>query len=98
MNSTVEKKVRLLRCLPKFELANYYGITTKTLWATILTEELLEEWGYDQADIKPLRVYPPNLSRRIYEHYQITDLDADFSEEIRASLAEKCVCSVRSGA
>jgi hypothetical protein len=29
------------------------------------------------------------LSRRIYEHYQITDLDADFSEEIRSSLREK---------
>jgi hypothetical protein len=89
MNTSDRKQARLPRCLPKFELANYFGITTKTLWATILTEELLDSWELDQHDIKPLRVFGPRLSRRIYEHYQITDLDADFSEEIRSSLREK---------
>jgi hypothetical protein len=89
MNTSEHKPARLPRCLHKFELANYFGITTKTLWATILTEELLDSWGLDQQEIKPKRVFGPSLSRRIYEHYHITDLDADFSEEVRSSLREK---------
>ena len=89
MNTSENKPARLPRCLPKFELTNYFGIPTKTLWATILTDELLDFWGLDQQEAKPLRVFGPPLSRRIYEHYQITDLDSDFSEEIRSSLREK---------
>lgn len=89
MNTLAKKPARLPRCLHKFELANYFGITTKTLWATILTDELLDSWGLDQQEVKPKRVFGPSLSRRIYEHYHITDLDADFSEEIRSSLREK---------
>jgi hypothetical protein len=93
MNTSEHKPARLPRCLPKFELANYFGITTKTLWANILTDDLLDGWGYSQDDIKPLRVFNPRLSRLICEHFRITDLDADFSEEIRASLGKKCPCS-----
>jgi len=97
MKSPSDKPARLPRCLPKFELARYFSVTTKTLWATILTEPLLDSWGFDQDEVKRLRNFPPLLSRRIYEHYFITDLDADFSSEIKLVLAKKCVCSASSG-
>lgn len=97
MISPNDKRARLPRCLPKFELADYFSVTTKSLWATILPEPLLYSWGYDQDDVKRLRNFPPNLSRRIYEHYKITDLDADFSAEIRSALAQKSASPASSG-
>lgn len=89
--SEINPRPFLPRCLEKHQLVTYLSITTKVLWSSVLTDELLESWGYDWDEIKALRIYDPLLTRRICLHYRITDLNADFSQEIKEALRSQAV-------
>jgi hypothetical protein len=71
------RAARLPRLVTKYDLITYFGVTYKVLWSRILTDDLLEGWGYPYSDLKRSRTLPPGLTARIYAHFNITDLDAD---------------------
>lgn len=78
MNTSVRvsvSKVRLPKCVTKYDLIMYFECTYRYLWRNIITEDLLEEWGYSYDDIKRMRKLPPTITARIYEHFQIKSLD-----------------------
>lgn len=76
--STSSPGPRRPRCLTKFDLITYFGVSYRTLWRTVITDDLLEGWGFTyKEDIKPSRTLGPILSEHIYGHFGITDLDAD---------------------
>lgn len=84
-------KVRLPRCVDKYDLATYFDCSYDYLWKTIITDDLLEEWGFSyETHVKPLRTLPPLLTRQIYLYYRITDLDKPFFLEIQEELS--CTC------
>lgn len=62
------------RCVSKKELIAYWGVKYRYMWANILTDDLLGKWGYDYERIKRLNVLPPDLTAKIYEHFEIYDL------------------------
>lgn len=88
MNETVNQERRLPRCVHKYDLKEYFGCTYKYLWSSLITEDLLEEWGIDLDKFKRIRRIDPETTRKIYHHFRITDLDADYSEEINKSISD----------
>lgn len=79
MSSSPEapRPVRRPRCVTKYDLITYFGVTYKVLWSRILTDDLLEGWGFPYLGLKRSRTLPPGLTARIYQHFKITDLDAE---------------------
>lgn len=73
----------LPRCVRKKELIGYFGVPYATLWSTILTDDLLEEWGYSYERVKPMRTLDPNLTRIIYDHFKIKNLHQSLLEELK---------------
>jgi hypothetical protein len=90
MSSTVSAP-RIPRCVTKYDLITFFECNYRYLWRRILTDDLLETWGYTYADIKNTKKLPPDLTRSIYDHYGITDLDAKLSDEIREKEEEEKV-------
>lgn len=80
-------KPHLPRTVEKRDLKDYFGCSYAYLWEVIITDDLLYRWGYNQDQIKPLRRLPPDLTRLIYVHFKITDLNADFVAEIVQEIA-----------
>lgn len=83
MSSTPQapQTVRLPRCVTKYDLITYFGVTYKVLWSRILTDDLLEGWGFPYSGLKQTRTLPPVLTDLIYRHFKISDLDADNTPE-----------------
>lgn len=79
---------RLPRCVTKYDLITFFECNYRYLWRRILPDELLEGWGYSYARIKSTRTLPPDLTRAIYAHYGITDLDGKLSEEIQEKVEQ----------
>jgi len=73
-------------CVLKEELARYFCVQPDWMWANVLTDELLDSWGYDLADVKRKHRLPFFLTRRIYLHFGITDLHEDYSLRISKEL------------
>jgi hypothetical protein len=71
------RAARLPRLVTKYDLITYFGVSYKVLWSRILTDDLLEGWGFPYSGLKRSRSLPPGLTTRIYRHFNITDLDAD---------------------
>jgi len=81
--STSKHRVRLPKCVTKYDLVTYFGVSYRVLWSRILPDDLLEGWGYDyQRDLKGSRTFDPILTRLIYAKYDITDLDADQAPQV----------------
>lgn len=81
---TVEhRKFYLPRCVSKKDLKNYFGVGYKKLWNSILTEDLLNEWGYSYPEIKKVRVLIPDLTLKIYIHFGITNLLRPVLEDLK---------------
>lgn len=74
----------LPRCVTKKELKNYFGVSYKEMWNKIITEDLLNEWGYEIDDIKPMRLLTPEITKKIYIHFEIKDLNMDMYQELYA--------------
>ena len=72
----------LPRCVAKKELKNYFDVSYDELWRKILTVDLLEKWGFEVDEIKKLRLLPPKLTKSIYLHYEIKDLNMTMHEEL----------------
>lgn len=84
-----KKSVFLPRCVTKLQLVNYFGCSYAYLWANVITEDLLEEWGCVDEDLdrfKSAKVIGPKLTRKIYVHFRITDLHSDYSQEISSEI------------
>jgi hypothetical protein len=76
--STSSPGPRRPRCLTKFDLVTYFQVSYRVLWRRIITDDLLEGWGFTYAKhVKPSKTLGPILSDLIYYHFNITDLDAD---------------------
>lgn len=82
--TSVTKEPRLPRCVTKFDLITYFNCNYRYLWRRIITVELLEEWGIDIPALKRARTLDPFLTKRLYEHFKITDLDKRPQDEIEA--------------
>ncbi|MEM6397774.1 MAG: hypothetical protein AAF741_15605 [Bacteroidota bacterium] len=80
------ERAYLPRCVGKDELRRYFGVPYKYLWSSLITDDLIEEWGGDIDQIKKQKRLTPQITRRIYLHFGITDLKADYSSEIAAEL------------
>ena len=78
---------RLPRCVTKYELSQDFDCNYEFLWREILTEDLLTEWGYGLDYVKQRKRFGPLLTRQIYLHFRITDLNRSLAEEITAELA-----------
>ncbi|MEM9525807.1 MAG: hypothetical protein AAGA31_04310 [Bacteroidota bacterium] len=85
--SSISDTPRLPRCVSKYELITYFDCSYKFLWRRILTPDLLEEFGVNYAQIRYARTLPFQLTRRIYDHFGITDLNRSLAEEIREEIA-----------
>lgn len=81
--NTIQKEAYLPLCVRKKELRNYFGETYEFLWANIITEELLEEWGSSYEAIRYVRAFTPELTQKIYVHFEITDLNEPNSARIQ---------------
>jgi hypothetical protein len=61
---------------------------SKELYKHLLTEELLESWGFDIDQVKACgSKFSAKLTKRIYLHWNITDLDATIHQEVVAELS-----------
>lgn len=81
----MNKKTRepyLPRCVSKKELAIYFGVSHKWLWANLITEDLINDWGFEIEEVKPRRIFPPDLTLKIYRHFDILDLNLSLYEEL----------------
>lgn len=85
-------KPRLPRCVAKSELKHYFDCSFYVLWKYVIPRETLVGWGVNLSDFQKWRVLPPDVTRKIYEMYGISDLDAHLSDEI-ASKASKAAKS-----
>lgn len=83
------KKPNLPRCVHKYQLRDYFNCTYDFLWSNIITDDLLLSWNVKLDDIRQCRQFGPDLTRRIYIHFKITDLDADLSAEVRRAIEGK---------
>ena len=75
MNDT--KKGYLPKMISKKELAAYCGYeTTKALYTSVLTQELVKEAGYTLEEIRSrsCKRLPLDLTRLIYQKYKIESL------------------------
>lgn len=93
MSQELSQGVYLPRCVAKFELIAYFGCDYKFLWSRLIPDELLHQWGYDSDQVKKCRRLDTDLTRLIYLHHRITDLNSDYSEEIAALLEENTIRS-----
>lgn len=82
----MDRKARLPRVVSKYDLTQYFGCSFEYLWKEIITDELLESWGYDYDKVKPRKLLGPDLTFKIYLHFRITDLDRSMSEEVIEAL------------
>jgi hypothetical protein len=85
---TADPAPNLPRCVHKYQLRDYFGCSYRHLWRFIITEDLFLSWGYDPDKLKRRRIFSPELTRLIYTHFQITDLDASLSKEITRKISE----------
>ncbi|MTB53902.1 hypothetical protein [Lewinella sp. W8] len=88
LSQPAEKAPNLPRCVRKYQLRDYFGCSYRHLWRFIITEDLFLSWGYDPDKLKRRRIFSPELTKLIYTHFQIRDLDADLSEEITGAMQE----------
>jgi len=72
----------LPRTVTKSELAQYWGVSLKKVWSDILTPELLESWGFDYDCIKKKIILNPHLTLRIYDHFDIVDLNEPVADQL----------------
>lgn len=86
--NTEPRVKRLPRLVTKYDLITYFGVSYKILWSRILTDDLLEGWGFTYKALKSVRTLPPNLTARIYEHFGIDDLDAGNDQQVRGDTPE----------
>lgn len=84
MISKSSRLPRLPRVVFKRDLANYFSVDTRYLWHTLLTDELFADWGYDREEFVTSKRFPPGLTKCIYNHFNITDLDETLSQELKA--------------
>lgn len=87
-------KANLPRCVSKGQLKEYFGCSYDFMWANLLTDELLMSWNINLEEVKRRRLLGPDLTRRIYVHFKITDLDANFSEEVRNAITQGKPCTL----
>lgn len=81
--STSKHRVRLPKCVTKYDLITYFGVSYRVLWSRILPDDLLEGWGYSyKEDLKRSNTLDPIITALIYAKYDITDLDADQAPDI----------------
>ena len=73
-------------CVLKEELATYFGISLEWMWDNVVTEDLLEGWGYRLSNIKRKHRLPFLLTRNIYLHFLITDLKQPYSLQIEKEI------------
>ena len=87
------KKPNLPRCVHKYQLVSYFDCSYDFLWKNLITDDLLMRWGFDLDNVRKCRQLGPDLTKRIYIHFAITDLDADLSAEVRRLIeGQKCHC------
>lgn len=80
---------RLPRCVTKYELATYFECSYEYLWKEIITDELLEGWNYSYEEhVRPCKKLHPILTKKIYLHFGIRDLDMSLADEIALELGE----------
>lgn len=87
-NVSASPQAYLPRCVPKYDLIQYFGCDYSYLWENIVTEEMVSSWGFDWEEIKRKKRLPPEVTLEIYVHYRITDLYENYSERI-AQLIEQ---------
>lgn len=52
------------------------------MWSGILTAELLESWGFDCDRIKREIILSPQLTLKIYQHFDIVDLNETVEDQL----------------
>ena len=77
-------KKYLPRCVSKKELRNYWGVSRKYLREEIITDDLLEKLDIDIEKYNRLRNLTPDITKKIYLHFEIFDLNGDLSTELAA--------------
>lgn len=83
MNRNNDYQPYLPPCVLKEELASlFFKVSLEWMWLHILTDELLNEWGYDQRIVKKSHRLSFHLTRKIYVHFLITDLKRPYSDAI----------------
>lgn len=85
MNSLSNKvPKRLPRLVFKHELCTYFDeCTSRYLWRNILTDDVFEEGGFKKADYAKVKRFPPDVTKHLYRHFDIDDLNARLSDELR---------------
>lgn len=76
------KKAYLPRVAQKFEVATYFGLDTRQLRNRVVTRDLIEEWGFDYESFKRDKSFPVEVTKKIYQHFKIRDLNMTLSEEL----------------
>lgn len=82
--TTDPKAPRLPRCVTKYDLITYFDCSYRYLWKRIITPDLLEGWGVDVPALKKARRLDPFLTKKLYEHFNIKDLDDTLKDELEA--------------
>lgn len=86
MSASITNTSYLPPCVLKEELATYFGVTLEWMWSDVITDDLLEDWGYDWSTIKRKHRLPFQLTRKIYLHFWITDLRQPYSVQIEKEI------------
>lgn len=81
MNSS-DTAVRLPRLVFKSELAEYFGVTTRYLWRHVLTDDFFESYGFEKRQFSYVKRFPPHITKLIYQHFEISDLNTTLAEEL----------------
>ena len=87
MNSS-DTNIRLPRLVFKSELAEYFGVTNRYLWRHVLTDDFFESYGYEKRQFSYVKRFPPHITKLIYQHFEIADLNITLAEELNADEAE----------
>ncbi|MEM6771194.1 MAG: hypothetical protein AAF597_11475 [Bacteroidota bacterium] len=79
-----ESIVYLPRLVFKSELAAYFGVSGRYLWRHVLTDDFFEDHGYEKRQFSYVKRFPPHITKLIYRHFEITDLNTSLADELNA--------------